>query len=192
MIRPSPYECFGPVEIILGLGANIGSPEENLLEAFGLIKTDVLTDAKLSSFYITEPQDVKNQPEFINAACSGIFSGSAFDLLFAISKIEKNLGRRRSKEQRRGPRLIDIDILYFGGLIISSGKESDGEGKWLTIPHERLKQRKFALVPLLELNSKLQDPETLKPYSYFNDLLLDQGIYTFESVSYIKAHGAES
>ncbi|HAK45058.1 MAG TPA: 2-amino-4-hydroxy-6-hydroxymethyldihydropteridine diphosphokinase [Spirochaeta sp.] len=188
----SPYDCFDSIEIFLGLGANIGDPAANLKSAFSEIKCRILKDAELSSLYITEPQDVKKQPEFVNAACTGLYSGSAFDLHNALSLIENDLGRNRNIEQRRGRRMIDIDILYFGGMIIDYGRESEGEGKWLRIPHERLRQRKFALVPLLELAPELVDPASAKPYSYFNDLLSGQGIYTFDAVSYIKAHGAES
>ena len=191
MSKTSPHAVFESAPVILGLGANIGRPADSISLAFSIIKDKLLTDARLSSLYITEPQDVKNQPDFINAACAGFFSGSAIELLEGTSIIERDLGRNRSSEQRRGPRLIDVDILYFAGCIIEFGHEADGEGNWLRIPHERLKQRKFELVPLLELEPDLTDPFTLKPYSFFNKTLCGQGIYSFDAVSYIKDHGAE-
>ncbi|MDC7225877.1 MAG: 2-amino-4-hydroxy-6-hydroxymethyldihydropteridine diphosphokinase [Spirochaetales bacterium] len=192
METASPDKNYGPVEVFLGLGANIGDSVSNILTAFERIKTGVLSNAELSSLYITEPQDVEKQPDFINAACRGVFSGTAFELHSGISKIEAGLGRNRSNEQRRGPRLIDIDILYFGGMIINSGNEADGEGNWLRIPHERLKNRRFALVPLIELSPRLTDPQSGVLYSTINEELSGQGIYTFDTVRYIKSHGAES
>ena len=84
-----------------------------------------------------------------------------------ISIIEHSLGRNRAAETRRGPRSIDIDILLFGSMIIESGTEVDGEGCWLRIPHERLKMRKFALVPMLELKPEAADPVTGEPFSNF-------------------------
>lgn len=177
-----------PVEVYLGLGANIGSKYENILAAFDKISTDVLKNAVLSSLYITDPQDVQDQPQFINAACRGSFSGSALKLLKKLNEIEENLGRRRNGI-RRGPRLIDIDILLFGEYIIKHGIESDGAGCWLVIPHERLTNRRFALIPMLELNTKLIEPISGLPFSSYPGKLGDQGIYSIDTVRYIKSHG---
>lgn len=174
-----------PVKVFLGLGANIGKSEDSIRTAFGYISSEVLTKSVLSSLYRTEPQDVKTQPDFINAACSGFFSGSAFELLRKINSIEKNLGRNRSNEQRRGPRLIDIDILLFGDYILNEGCETDGEGRWLRIPHERLNIRRFALIPMLELDSKLRDPLNGAAFSTIAASLHEQGIYTFDKLRYI-------
>ena len=182
----------GPTEVYLGLGANIGNTYENIIAAFSEIKSGVLASAEISSFYVTEPQDVTEQPEFLNAACRGFFSGPAIELIEKLHHIEKNLGRKRGAESRRGPRLIDIDILLFGEYIIRYGNESDGEGLWLVIPHESLTKRRFALVPMLELNNHLINPSSGRSFSSYQEELKDQGIYSFDAVRYIKSHGGDS
>jgi 2-amino-4-hydroxy-6-hydroxymethyldihydropteridine diphosphokinase len=154
------------------MGANIKNPADNLLSAFARLKTGVLTDAVLSSLYITEPMDVKEQPEFINAVCSGLFRGGPLQLLHEIHMIEGSLGRDRNREQRRGPRPIDIDILLFGNMILNNPPQ-------LIIPHERLTQRKFALVPLLELSPDLCDPENGTPYKSVLSQLDNQWIQLY-------------
>ena len=191
MVSSTADDFHESLAVILGLGANIGDPADNIFKAFAEIKSRVLEEARLSSLYITAPQDVSEQPDFINAACIGNFTGSARSLLIAVNHIEKEFGRNRSMEKRRGPRLIDIDILYFGGHVISFGEEGDGEGKWLRIPHERLTQRKFELVPLLELTPDLTDPLSGDRYHDINERLSGQGIYSFDAVRYIKDHGAK-
>ncbi len=170
------FTAAGPVDVYLGFGANTGNPENTITEAFEIISKNLLSSARLSQLYITAPQDVINQPDFINAACCGIYSGKIFQLLESLHRIEKDLGRNRSIELRRGPRSIDIDILLFGDFIIESGKESDGEGQWIKIPHERLFQRIFALEPVLELNPDLSDPVSGKPLKEFAARLENQKI----------------
>ncbi|MBI9108738.1 MAG: 2-amino-4-hydroxy-6-hydroxymethyldihydropteridine diphosphokinase [Spirochaetales bacterium] len=156
-----------PQTVFLGLGANIKNPADNLSKAFEHLKNEVLEGACLSSLYITEPMDVKEQPEFINAVCRGQFRGSPQELLAAIHLIEDSLGRDRSREQRRGPRPIDIDILLFGSLVLNNPP-------LLVIPHERLRDRKFALVPLLEIAPDLIDPVNGAPYASYIAEIEDQ------------------
>lgn len=170
---PNGYNKSAPVSVYLGMGANIKNPAENLRAAFERLKTEVLTEAKLSSLYITEPMDVKEQPEFINAVCSGLYNGSPEELLTDIHLIEASLGRNRANEQRRGPRPIDIDILLFGELVLNDPPK-------LTIPHERLNQRKFALVPLLELAPEILDPVSGQSYSAILSSIEDQWIQRFD------------
>jgi len=162
-----------PSIVYLGLGANVGDPAGNLRAAFGRLKNEVLTGARLSSLYITEPMDVKKQPDFINAVCTGSFSGSPEELLEAIHLIEGSLGRNRAIEQRRGPRPIDIDILLFGSLVINNPPK-------LVVPHERLLERKFALTPMLELTPTLKDPENGEAYSAALSRIDDQWIQRFD------------
>jgi 2-amino-4-hydroxy-6-hydroxymethyldihydropteridine diphosphokinase len=122
--------------------------------------------------------DVTDQPKFINAVCTGLYNGNPEELLKLVNSIETKLGRKRRNEQRRGPRAIDIDILLFGDSIINRAPE-------LIIPHSRLKERRFALQPMLELVPDLADPVTGKPFSQFLDKLSGQGIYYFRPNSYI-------
>lgn len=170
-------ERIESVVVYLGLGANTGNPVETVLQSFKQIKKTVLAGAELSGIYRTEPQDVINQPDFINAACRGFFSGSPLQLLESISCIEQSFGRNRPAEQRRGPRPIDIDILLFGEYIINYNRDSDGSpGSWLVIPHERLNRRLFAIAPLLELNPDLTDPLSGSKLSLIAQKLQEQDI----------------
>ena len=87
--------------------------------------------------------------------------------------MELQLGRDREHYSPNGPRVIDIDILLFGRRIV------DQEG--LRIPHPRLKERQFVLVPLLELEPGLKDPAGGRPLAESLGILEDQGVYIFSS-----------
>ena len=163
------------VRVFLSLGSNLGDSPGNLREAFINLCVE-LEDPRISGLYITEPQDVSDQPDFINAACTGLFSGTPFELLYRLNKIESDMGRDRSKSVRRGPRIIDIDILLFGDEVID---ETDSSQRSLIIPHPRLRERRFALVPLLELAPDLSDPVTGKPYSVYLERLEGQNVIPF-------------
>jgi 2-amino-4-hydroxy-6-hydroxymethyldihydropteridine diphosphokinase len=94
---------------------------------------------------------VRDQPRFLNTAVSGWYAQSPRELLTVIHGIEASYGRDRSRERRWGERTLDIDILLFGGRIVS-------EPPALEIPHPRLNERPFALEPLLELLPQARDP----------------------------------
>ena len=104
---------------------------------------------------------VLNQPYYINAVVSGFTSMKAQELLQTIHAIEAKWGRDRSKEVFKGERSLDIDILLFGETVI---KTED-----LTIPHKLMRERLFVLVPMLELDPLVNDPETGKPFSVYKD-----------------------
>lgn len=152
---------------VLGLGSNRGDSRALLGMAIRDL-SEILDDVRLSSMYRTAPQDYAEQDDFLNLACSGLYDGSARDLLGAIHRIEANHGRDRESEISKGPRTLDIDILLFGDAVM---RESD-----LVIPHERMRQRQFALVPLLELLPDSTDPETGESYRLINRSLGDQGV----------------
>jgi 2-amino-4-hydroxy-6-hydroxymethyldihydropteridine diphosphokinase len=100
---------------------------------------------------------VIDQPRYLNAVGEA-FSGSApREMLSFLHRIEQSLGRDRAQEIRMGPRTLDLDILLCGSLVM------DDPG--LTIPHPRLAERLFVLVPLLEIAPDLRDPRTGAPYS---------------------------
>ncbi len=157
--------------VYLGLGSNLGNPVQTLKDAFEQLKK-ILSNAEIASFYRTDPQDVTDQPQFINTAVRGMTGLSAYDLLSEINRIEAEYGRNRENEIRRGPRTLDIDILLYGNDLII-------DPPVLVIPHERLHLRKFALVPLLELNPEIKQPGTNVLYSTFIEGLSEQGIYCF-------------
>ena len=163
-----------PLLCVLGLGSNMPYKD---LSCAGIINVaavelqKILTDVKLSPLYKTAALYVTDQAPFINAALSGVFSGSANKLLELIHKVEALYGRDRSKERRWGERTLDIDILLFGDLVISEEE--------LIIPHPRLKERAFALRPLLDLLPEAAEPGTGKKYIEILAGLPNQEIETY-------------
>jgi len=131
----------------LSLGSNLGDREANIASALKMLgqETQIL---KVSSLYETEPVGYKDQPWFLNCVCAMETELSPQALLKFAKAIERNLGRERTI--RFGPRAIDIDILFYDGLILDS---SD-----LVIPHPRLAERAFVLVPLKEIAPNLVHP----------------------------------
>ena len=152
--------------VVLGLGSNIGDSQNIILDAVKALH-DILTELHCASFYETEPLYITDQNKFINTAVSGNFSGSPRELLLKINSIESNFGRDRTKEQRWGERTLDIDILLFGDIVLNEPE--------LEIPHPRLKERRFALEPLLELLPEALEPRTGLSYSAVCLSLPDQG-----------------
>lgn len=131
----------------LSLGSNLGDRETNIASALKMLgqETQIL---KVSSLYETEPVGYKDQPWFLNCVCAVETELSPQALLKFAKAIERNLGWERTI--RFGPRAIDIDILFYDGLILDS---SD-----LVIPHPRLAERAFVLVPLKEITPGLSHP----------------------------------
>jgi 2-amino-4-hydroxy-6-hydroxymethyldihydropteridine diphosphokinase len=126
-----------------------------LFLAFAELK-NWLSGLASSPLYETAPLYVTDQGPFLNAAVSGFWDGNAGKLLELVQKVEAQFGRDRSTERRWGERSMDIDILLFGDYIV---EEPD-----LVIPHPRLKERAFALRPLLDLWPDATEPETGVPY----------------------------
>lgn len=133
--------------VYLGLGSNLGERAHNIEAAISHLREKVAVDA-ISSLYETEPVGYAAQPRFLNAVCAGTTELSPEALLALVKDIEAQMGRKPTF--RYGPRLIDIDILFYDGLIL--------ETPALTIPHPRLRERAFVLVPLLELAPQLRHP----------------------------------
>jgi 2-amino-4-hydroxy-6-hydroxymethyldihydropteridine diphosphokinase len=158
--------------IILGLGSNKSWNSESslsILEKAVEALKNILLDLRQASLYETEPVPKSaDMNKFLNTAVSGFFAGDAIELLHSIHQIEARFGRDRSKEIRWGDRSLDIDILLFGNLAISS--------PLLVIPHPRLEERRFALEPLLELWPQACSPVSGKPYSQIRDSLPGQGV----------------
>lgn len=131
-------------EAALGLGSNLGDKAGNLETAIALL--DAHADIRIlrrSAFYLTEPWGDAAQDFFVNACVLAETSLQAGDLLRHCLGVEARMGRDREAARRWGPRLIDIDILLFGEEAISA--------PGLTVPHPRLAERAFALVPLAEI-----------------------------------------
>ncbi|MCX7655448.1 MAG: 2-amino-4-hydroxy-6-hydroxymethyldihydropteridine diphosphokinase [Treponemataceae bacterium] len=160
---------IGGYEVILGLGSNQGPSQEILFRAVREL-ADFLKDLRMSRIYLTKPQHLLEQPMYYNCAVAGYYQGSPEELLKLIQNIEQRHGRNREKEQRWGARTLDIDILLMGNLIVDDVPR-------LQIPHPRLLERKFALLPLLELCPFCEDPRTGIPLWQLYEQLPEQGIY---------------
>lgn len=133
--------------VYLGLGANLGDRIGNIRSALTLLSEKVLLE-KLSSVYETEPVGHSEQPRFLNAACRAVTPLTPEGLLSLAKAIEFSLGRAPGFPN--APRPVDIDILLYGDLVV----ESSG----LTIPHPRLQERAFVLVPLAEIAADVVHP----------------------------------
>jgi GTP cyclohydrolase-4 len=133
--------------VYLSLGANLGNRQANILQAlqYGQTRTSI---KKISSFYETEPVGFSDQPMFLNTACELETELSPNDLLHFLKWIEKRMGRQASF--RNAPRPIDIDILFYDDLLFDSSS--------LKLPHPRLHERAFVLVPLAEIAPDLVHP----------------------------------
>ena len=150
----------------ISLGSNIGDREGNLRRAWARLLSS-LVKGRLSSIYETDPLYVTDQPRFLNAAAEAISTLSPEEMLRSLHAIEKDLGRDRARERRMGPRVIDLDVLLCGDLVV--------EKPDLAIPHPRLAERLFVLVPLLELSPNLTDPRTGSPYAAMASFLSVSG-----------------
>ncbi|MGA8621985.1 MAG: 2-amino-4-hydroxy-6-hydroxymethyldihydropteridine diphosphokinase [Candidatus Sulfotelmatobacter sp.] len=136
-----------PNVVYLSLGSNVGDREAQLRDAQARLGA-VGRVLKQSSFYETEPVEFTAQAWFLNCAVALETSLAPQQLMNAILRIEEKMGRLRV--QKKGPRPIDIDILFFGNEILSS--------KELTIPHSALHQRRFVLEPMAEIAPDVEHP----------------------------------
>lgn len=133
--------------VYFGLGSNLGDRDRNLKAALDSLAGIVRLTA-ISSVYDTAPLLVTDQPRFHNAVCAGRASLAPLDLLHRIKSMEHTLGRVGGV--RFGPRLIDIDLLFYDQLVIETPE--------LTLPHPRLAERAFVLAPLAEIAPDLLHP----------------------------------
>jgi 2-amino-4-hydroxy-6-hydroxymethyldihydropteridine diphosphokinase len=128
-------------QIFLLLGTNDGNRRENLRGAIFLIAEKIGYILQASSVYQTAPWGQIDQPDFYNQVVRVASSLEPESLLSLVLSIEKELGRTRA--EKWGPRVIDIDILFYGHLVIDTGS--------LTIPHPEIQNRRFTLVPMNEI-----------------------------------------
>ena len=126
----------------LSLGTNMGDREDNLTKALNLLKKHPnIKVVNVSSIYETDPVGYENQADFLNIVVEIKTDVNAIELLNISQEIEEQLGRKR--EIRWGPRIIDLDILLYNDENI--------ETEHLTIPHPRMFERGFVMVPLIEI-----------------------------------------
>ena len=138
---------FKPVIVYLGLGSNIGNRQDNLDKALEFL-SQRLRVGQVSSIYDTEPVGNINQPRFLNLVCQVHTSLAPMELLALAKGIELKLGRAPGTSN--APRPIDIDILFYGDQVVATPT--------LSIPHPRLAERAFVLVPLAEIAPDLVHP----------------------------------
>jgi len=135
------------VIVYLALGSNLGDRRANLAAALARLREGVTVDA-ISSLYETEPAYVTEQPRFLNAVLRGRTTIGPDELLAFVKEIERAQGRVAGP--RFGPRLVDIDLLLYGDTALTTPE--------LTIPHPRMAERPFVLVPLAEIAPDLIPP----------------------------------
>jgi 2-amino-4-hydroxy-6-hydroxymethyldihydropteridine diphosphokinase len=148
--RPGAHRTF------IGLGSNLGNRLGNLRGAIAAIREmPGLSVAAMSSVYETEPVGNRSQPKFINAVIEVGCELTPAELLSVLLRIEKHMGRERQGKWE--PRVIDLDIIYYGDRIIASPD--------LTVPHPQAARRAFVLEPLAEIDPDFVDPVEGRPVS---------------------------
>ena len=144
------------MKAVISLGANVGDPKANLDLAVALLReaTNVIA---VSSYLQTKPVGGPEQPDYLNAVAIVESDLPAKDLLALLNGIETAMGRTR--EIHWGPRVIDLDLIQYGGLLVQDEK--------LTLPHPRAHERRFVLAPWFEI-----EPEAiLLTHGRISDLL---------------------
>lgn len=140
------------VTAYLSLGSNLGDRRGFLSRALSRLELEGHRILKCSSVYETEPVDFTDQPPFLNLTCGVRSPVGPEELLRSCQKIEAEIGRSRTVP--KGPREIDIDLLFFGDRLIAT--------RDLTLPHPSLQNRRFVLEPLSEIAPSFRDPRSGK------------------------------
>ena len=128
------------MKAVVALGANIGSPREQMDVAIALLREATEVRA-VSSYFVTKPVGGPEQPDYLNAVCILESELPALDLLAVLQGIEKSLGRERIVQW--GPRTIDLDLIQYGSLLSAAAE--------LELPHPRAHERRFVLEPWCEI-----------------------------------------
>ena len=134
--------------VYLSLGSNLGNRAENIQRAIEALGSHGVRLKRQSSLYETEPVDVRNQGWFLNCVVEAETNLMPRQLMKALLETERALGRRR--RIFRGPRTIDIDILLFGSNVVALPE--------LQVPHPRMAERRFVLVPFAEIAPGVRHP----------------------------------
>jgi 2-amino-4-hydroxy-6-hydroxymethyldihydropteridine diphosphokinase len=153
---------------LLGLGSNLGERRAHIQAAVDGLASIGVEGTACSSTYDTDPVgEVLDQPSFLNACVAIRTSLEPLALLDAVKSLEARLGREAS-EVRHGPRAIDIDILLLGDARLDHER--------MTLPHEQLLNRRFVLVPALELDFELRAPDGTRLADALAELGVEEGV----------------
>jgi 2-amino-4-hydroxy-6-hydroxymethyldihydropteridine diphosphokinase len=139
---------MGVEAVYLSLGSNVGDRDENLKAAIAALPAAGVQVRRVSSFYETEPVDYLDQAWFLNCVVQAETELPPLELLRRLRGVEARMGSK--KLIAKGPRLIDIDILLYGQETMDTPE--------LQVPHPRMAQRRFMLVPLAEIAPGLRHP----------------------------------
>jgi len=154
--------------IYLALGSNLGNRLSNLKEAIAALPPQMEVKAK-SAVYETPPWGYQDQPKFLNQVIKATTYLDPEPLLKHLKRLEVTLGRKEIFQN--GPRLIDIDILFYDDLILNT--------RLLVIPHPRLQERGFVLLPLMDIDPDLIHPVSKKSVSQMMSACNVEGIEKF-------------
>ncbi|SRR5258706_2172146 len=158
--------------VYVALGTNVGDRLANLDAALAAFPATIAVKAQ-SAIYETEPWGFTNQPAFLNMVVRGETDLSPLELLTYLKRLEQTLGRKPTF--RNGPRLIDLDILFYDDLVIDTPP--------LVIPHPRLHERAFVLVPLADVAPELVHPVLGRSVSQLVEMADRQGVSLFRPPS---------
>ncbi len=148
-LGPAAITELKPVIAYIGLGANLGDPRRQLEEALArLAAAEEVEVLKVSKFYLNPPLGPPDQPWYVNAVAQVKTRLEPEELLRVLQQIEQDLGRVRG--ERWGPRVIDMDLLLYNGVVMS--------GPELVLPHPEMHRRAFVLAPLAEIAPEAWHP----------------------------------
>jgi 2-amino-4-hydroxy-6-hydroxymethyldihydropteridine diphosphokinase len=154
------------VTVYLSLGSNVGDREKNLRAAIAALGDAGAKVTNMSAFYETEPVDLREQPWFLNCVVEGVTEVPVLELLDGLRQIEARLGSK--KLVAKGPRLIDLDILFYGQETMDTPE--------LQVPHPRMHLRRFVLVPLAEIAPEVVHPSFKKTVKALLEETADRSI----------------
>lgn len=156
-----------PVEpVFIALGSNLGDRAGHIRDAAALLgRSEGFSVLAMAPLYESAPMYVEDQPRFVNTCLMGRSDLTAADLLALLKSVEADIGRRVTF--RNGPRVIDLDIVYFGTETIDTDA--------LVVPHPRRAERMFVLQPLADLAPDFVDPETGRTLEQLLERLLQTG-----------------